>query len=175
MEISLTSRCRLCIMIAREKGGGAVDEKREELAREMLRLLPLLFRRIFQTSRRTVLPELPPTQLQTLMLLERMDGPACMTWLAEELRISRQQFTKVANALEERGFAKREQSHENRRTVFLTLTEEGKQALADVLRGAVIDLGGSLCSYTDEELDMLSRAISILQSHLGKDRREENE
>ena len=81
----------------------------------------------------------------------------------------------MANALEERGFAKREQSQENRRTVFLTLTEEGKQALADVLRGAVIDLGGSLCSYTDEELDMLSRAISILQSHLGKDRREENE
>ena len=152
-----------------------MTEKRKELARELLRLMPLLFRRMFQASRRTVLPDLPPTQLQTMMLLERVKGRACMTWIADELCIPRQQFTKVANALEAPGFARREQSQENRRTVYLTLTQEGEQALSSILSEAVDKFAQSLSSFAEPEIDTLSRAASILQSHLGKDRGEENE
>ena len=57
------------IIVAIRKGGEAVKELSTQLARETLQLLPLLFRQIFQTSKRAMLPELPPTQLQALMLL----------------------------------------------------------------------------------------------------------
>lgn len=157
----------------KQKGGGAVDERRKELARETLRLLPLLFRRLFQTSRRTALPDLPPTQLQTLMLLERAEGQANMTWLAEELCISRQQLTKVANCLEDRGFVRREQSAENRRMVFLTLTDLGRQAMQSVLCEALSTLEHSFESYSGEELDALIDASKIMQRHLENDRRQE--
>lgn len=157
----------------KQKGDDAVDERRRELARETLRLLPLLFRRLFQTSRRTVLPDLPPTQLQTLMLLERAQGQANMTVLAEDLCISRQQFTKVANCLEERGYVKREQSTENRRMVFLLLTDAGRDAMQHVLCDALCDLERCFASYDSEELDVLIYASKIMQSHLENDRREE--
>ena len=145
------------------------------LARETLQLLPLLFRQIFQTSKRAVLPQLPPTQLQALMLLEREGKPACMTWLAEELCVSRQQFTKVANALVDKGFVAREPSSENRRMILLTITPEGKMALCGILQDAIDALSGSFSCYTEDELRILRNAGQILRAHIGKDRKDGNE
>lgn len=152
-----------------------MKELSTQLARETLQLLPLLFRQIFQTSKRAMLPELPPTQLQALMLLERAGRPACMTSLAEELCVSRQQFTKVANALVEKGYVAREPSSENRRMILLTITPEGKAALRGILRDAIDALSDSFYCYTEEELRILQKAAQILRSHIGKDRKDGNE
>lgn len=152
-----------------------MKDLRERLAQDSLCLMPLLFRRIFQISRKCVLSDLPSTQFQTIVLLDRAAKPLCMTQLAEELCVSPQQFTKVARALEERGYVCREQSRENRRMVLLELTENGRAALESLLCDARARLAGTLEEYGEEELFALLRATEILRSHLGKDRIEDNE
>mgnify|MGYP002243942370 CR=1 FL=1 len=108
-------------MIAREEGGGAVDEKRVR-AREERCFVYCRFCSVgFSDEQKDGSARASANTAADSDAVGTDGWPACMTWLAEELRISRQQFTKVANALEERGFAKREQSQENRRTVFSRL------------------------------------------------------
>ena len=163
-------------MFARKSvGDDALKDLRDQLAQNSLCLMPLLFRRIFQISRKCVLSDLPSTQLQTMILLDRAAEPFCMTQLAEELCVSPQQFTKVARALEERGYVRREQSRENRRMVLLDLTENGRAVLESLLCDARARLAGTLEEYAEEELRTLLQATEILRTHLGKDRMEDNE
>ena len=68
---------------------------------------------------------------------------------------------------------RREQSAENRRMVFLTLTDLGRQAMQNVLCEALSTLEHSFESYSGEELDALISASKIMQQHLENDRRQE--
>ncbi len=147
---------------------GGLDAK-EALAQKTLQIMPVMFRSVFQISKRSELPDIPPTQLQAMVLLQNAAGPVQMANLARELRISRQQFTKVAAALEGRGFVTRRVSPENRRMVHLHLTEAGTAYLEGLLGALSADLAQALAPYEEQELRVLLQAADILQSHLGKD------
>ena len=143
-------------------------DAKEALAQKTLQIMPVMFRSVFQISKRSELPDIPLTQLQA-MVLQNAAGPVQMANLARELRISRQQFTKVAAALEGRGFVTRRVSPENRRMVHLHLTEAGTAYLEGLLGALSADLAQALAPYEEQELRVLLQAADILQSHLGKD------
>lgn len=67
--------------------------------------------------------DLPSTQLQALFVLN-VTPPLSMSVLARKLAISKQQLTKIADALVARGCVSRSSDEKNRRVILLSLTEE---------------------------------------------------
>jgi DNA-binding MarR family transcriptional regulator len=73
-------------------------------------------------------------ELRVLELLGR-DGPQMMRVLAEHLSLAVNSITTVIDGLEQKGFAARQRSDEDRRIVLVELTETGTEAYR-ALKGA---------------------------------------
>ena len=71
------------------------------------------------------------TQLTCLNILNSQDKLS-MTELAHKLDMSNQQLTKVVDAVEEFGMAKRVVDENNRRKIYAQITPKGKQTLASL-------------------------------------------
>lgn len=76
----------------------------QAVTKEMMGTFPLLFKLVFQPCGCDT--PLPTTQMQALLLLS-LQGPMNMTQLASRLMISKQQLTKIAEALVEKELIER--------------------------------------------------------------------
>ena len=98
----------------------------QAVTKEMMGTFPLLFKLVFQPCGCDT--PLPTTQMQALLLLS-LQGPMNMTQLASRLMISKQQLTKIAEALVEKELIERVGHTANRRVIFLSLTAQGHHFL----------------------------------------------
>ncbi|MCR6711482.1 MAG: MarR family transcriptional regulator [Demequina sp.] len=103
----------------------------------------------------------PASQWRILGVLES-DGPARIGEIAAALRISQPAITQYAPTLEEQRLVSRAADPHDARATVLTITREGRQALADwraELAGAVAPL---LSDLSDDDWAAISRTVEIL-------------
>jgi DNA-binding MarR family transcriptional regulator len=103
----------------------------------------------------------PASQWRILGVLES-EGPLRIGEIAAALRISQPAITQYAPTLEEQRLVSRAADPHDARATVLTITREGRQALADwraELAGAVAPL---LSDLSDDDWAAISRTVEIL-------------
>ncbi len=97
----------------------AVSELLSLMARERATHLPRWCRQ-----------DISMTSLHVLMALEA-SGPLAMSRLAEMLEVAVSNATGIVSRMEERGLVRRTHDEADRRVVFVTVTDHGRQVLED--------------------------------------------
>ena len=129
-------------------------------AGELRALLGRLTRRLRQTS---VVGEISLSQASVLSLLER-EGPASPGILATRERISPQSMGTILFSLEELGLISRTPDPTDRRSLVISLTEAGLQAVQGARRQREERLARVLADhFTAEEQQVLITALPLLE------------
>ena len=117
-------------------------------------------RRIRTEMRRRTLPDLSVPLFRALRYLQNHPG-ASLSELADALTLTMPSASKLVQRLVVRKLVER-RIGEDRRRVHLTLTDEGRLALALARLETARQMEGSLESLSKEELATVSAALSIL-------------
>ena len=129
-------------------------------AGELRALLGRLIRRLRQTS---VVGDITPSQASVLSLLER-EGPATPGTLATKERISPQSMGSILIALEGLGLVSRTPDPTDGRSLVISLTETGIQAIQGARRQREERLARALADhFTTEEQQVLIAALPLLE------------
>ena len=105
---------------------------------------------------------------QVLFLLKRNTGsPFTMSVLADKMQITKQQLTKLINDLEDQGYVERVHDRQNRRQVYIFLTEAGV-SLMEEIRGQITEFVVSYISQAAPEenaqlLDGIHRLMPLFK------------
>jgi DNA-binding MarR family transcriptional regulator len=108
-----------------------VPAKTEQLAANIIQLLPLLQDKLFKPALQNASnlkkqSDLTHLQFHILEELFPIEDGISMTRLAKNINISKQQLTPLVNKLEEKEYLIKRQDVSDRRYVKLMLTEKGK-------------------------------------------------
>lgn len=81
--------------------------------------------------------DLHASTLQALCILS-VDGSCSLNHLTSELEITGPAVTCVADRLESLRYAVRSQTRHDRRGITLSITDHGREAMADIVKDAVV-------------------------------------
>ena len=144
-----------------------MEDMLRQCIRKALNLTPLLRSTLIRPQEVSPVADLPSTQLQALFVLN-VTPPLSMSVLARKLAISKQQLTKIADALVARGCVSRSSDEKNRRVILLSLPEEGR-ALVRALQDEVVERMLPQFGRLDEsELQEFSQAADTIRRLLDK-------
>ena len=109
---------------------------------------------------------------QVLFILSMPEYPQpTMSFLAEEMGITKQQLTKLVNDLEAMGLVKRIHDERNRRQVYVTLTDDGRNEFEEIKQAMLECTVAGLKDFSEDELeqlgDCLDRLIPLLEKFRG--------
>ena len=109
---------------------------------------------------------------QVLFFLSMPEYPQpTMSFLAEEMGITKQQLTKLVNDLEAMGLVKRIHDERNRRQVYVTLTDDGRNEFEEIKQAMLECTVAGLKDFSEDELeqlgDCLERLIPLLEKFRG--------
>ena len=94
-----------------------------------------------------------------------------MSFLADEMGITKQQLTKLVNDLEAMGLVKRIHDERNRRQVYVTLTDDGRNEFEKIKQAMLECTVAGLKDFSEDELeqlgDCLERLIPLLEKFRG--------
>ncbi len=94
-----------------------------------------------------------------------------MSFLADEMGITKQQLTKLVNDLESMGLVKRLHDERNRRQVYVTLTDDGRNEFEEVKQAMLECTVDRLKGFSEDELecleDCLEKLIPLLEKFKG--------
>ncbi|MGH3274960.1 MAG: MarR family winged helix-turn-helix transcriptional regulator [Streptosporangiaceae bacterium] len=125
--------------------------------------------RLSRRLRRHEVADLTPTQLSTLATVAR-DGPLRLGDLAAAERIAPSTLTRLASALEERGYVQRGAVPGDARACLISVTELGTVMLDRVRQETTSVLAANLAILPPGELAALAAALPALE-HLADPRR----
>jgi DNA-binding MarR family transcriptional regulator len=108
---------------------------------------------------------LSPERLSLLSVLVYA-GPRTMGQLARIEQVSRPAITRIVTALEDAGLAERAQVAGDRRSTLVTATATGRAAMEEARRARVETLAEVLDGATPAELDLVSRALTVVRRGL---------
>lgn len=129
-------------------------------ASELRAILGRLTRRLRQTS---TVGDTTLSQASVLSLLER-EGPATPGMLATKERISPQSMGAILIALEGLGLVSRTPDPDDKRSLVISLTGAGNQAIQGARRQKEEHLARALADhFTAEEQQVLSAALPLLE------------
>ncbi|MBO7404294.1 MAG: MarR family transcriptional regulator [Clostridia bacterium] len=90
------------------------------------------------------------------------DHPVTMTKFADEMGITKQQLTKLVNDLEEQNYVRRSHNRENRRQVYIEITDEGLAHLEGMIGELLHEIVRSLASFSpDERVSIDDHAVAL--------------
>ena len=120
----------------------------------------------------------------TLYALRNFQGqPITMSRFAGEMGITKQQLTKLVNDLEQQSFVRRSHNQDNRRQVYIEITDEGCAHLERMLGEILHEIMRSLDGIGPEDRVRLGECARIMteifrrdaENCRGKDEKEEEE
>lgn len=125
------------------------------------RSLGLLIKFMMQSKHRIfeIGSELNLTNMQAMVIFH-LDEPSPMNKLAELFNCDASNMTGIVDGLEQKGFAKRYSSEQDRRIKMVSLSEQGEALRSELLHELVDKQGTILFRLSDEELDTFN---SLLQ------------
>lgn len=127
---------------------------------KLLRAIDAVKRRI---DERDTVGSLRGSRFGTLEMLFHL-GPLHQKEIGEKLLISKSNVVAVIDKLEKRGLVKRERSVEDRRCIFVHLTEEGRTLVEEILPGhvsAIVRAMSRLTVSEQTELGVLCRKLGL--------------
>ena len=95
--------------------------------------------------------------------------PITMTQFAEVMGITKQQLTKLVNDLEAQNYVKRSHNAENRRQVYISITEEGVDHLEHMLGEILHEIIKSLENFSDDDKVKIQEYAGSLSEMLRRD------
>ena len=95
--------------------------------------------------------------------------PLTMTEFAKELGITKQQLTKLVNDLEDQNYVRRAHNTENRRQVYIEITDEGIAALDYMLGEILHEIIQTLEDFTEEDKEKIREYVGALSEMLERD------
>jgi DNA-binding MarR family transcriptional regulator len=107
-----------------------------------------------------------PHQFSVLCRLE--ETPRTPGELAEIERVAKPSMTRTVGALVERGLVLRQDDPMDRRSVILSLSDDGRRSLAAIRRKRDAWMASRVANLTPEEQDVLARATVILTKVAGE-------
>lgn len=110
--------------------------------------------------------DVAPHQFSVMCRLE--EAPRTPGELAEIERVAKPSMTRTVNALVERGLVLRQDDPLDRRSVILSLTDEGRRSLTAIRRKRDAWMASRVAKLTPEEQDVLARATEILTKVAGE-------
>ncbi len=131
-----------------------------EVAREILRTIPLVMRVVAAKLRQSD-HDIVPAHYRTLLMLCKQDRS--LSQLADSQRLSLPTISKTITAMEQRGWVLRTRSGEDRRVVMVALTPQGQVALQMVQDYAESHIADLLANLSAEEEANLQRGLMTLQ------------
>jgi DNA-binding MarR family transcriptional regulator len=111
--------------------------------------------------------ELPLAQARLLSQLEEL-GPVRVSELADADHSSQPTTTAAVQRLEARGWARREPDPGDARATLVSITEEGRSALAHVRRARAAALSPTLDALPEADLARLRDAVDALEALLDR-------
>jgi DNA-binding MarR family transcriptional regulator len=138
-----------------------VTRQREQLVQTLLRLCQVVD--LFAEATGTP-STLSARQRLTLVILAA-GGPLHLTQLAQRLGVSLPTAAHTIAILEQQGFVCRKRDSHDRRAILVTITPAGEAAL-DVTDQRSVAIQQALTVLTDEELDELTRGLTLLLTAL---------
>jgi DNA-binding MarR family transcriptional regulator len=145
-------------------GGAAASNPGDSTAAEEDAALQLVLalHRLVRSLRRGPSTGLHPTQLLVLVQLVE-SGPLRVGELATRVPCSQPTVTTVANSLEVDGLVQRIRDTTDGRAIRLRITDAGRAAVLDVVRGHAGQLRQRLAELDDTDRDLVLAAAPVLQ------------
>ena len=102
-------------------------------------------------------------------LRKQRETPITMTKFADEMGITKQQLTKLVNDLEEKGYVQRTLNLENRRQVYISITDIGAEHLDTMIGELVHEVIRAMDGFDNKEKARLSECVCTLSEMFRKD------
>ena len=104
---------------------------------------------------------------QLLFLLNHQEEASLtMSELAAQMHTTKQQLTRLVNALEEKRLVRRIHDTQNRRLVYLSITPEGKESMKQLKQAMLSATVEGLSGFSADELNELDDCLKKLSSLL---------
>lgn len=95
--------------------------------------------------------------------------PVTMTRFADEMGITKQQLTKLVNDLEDKEYVIRTHNRENRRQVYISITDTGRAYLETVIGELVHEVLRAMQYLNEEEKMQMANSVVTLSALFRKD------
>ena len=150
-----------------KEGDQMISEKCEDTEIPLLRLIPLIYKVIdFNSQKKRY--DLTKSQFIVLVALYSR-GILNMTETSEFISSSKEQSTRAVAPLVEKGLVKRFELEDNRKRVYIELTESGKEFMQEFWKEMHKLVAEKLCtSLNEEELRTLFDSVKTAASLLSK-------
>jgi MarR family transcriptional regulator, organic hydroperoxide resistance regulator len=137
----------------------------DEIIRLQRRLGRIVVPRAIETWREL---DVPLAQLKSLIIIASK-RETNFSALAEELGVTRGNVTGIINRLVDQGLVSRKPSVDDRRTVWLHLTDKGRDLIIDLLESQVSHMTQILEYMSPENLESLSQGleglVEVMEKH----------
>jgi DNA-binding MarR family transcriptional regulator len=132
-----------------------------EIARRTLDIIPLVMRVMSAQMRHA--PQQGLTSNNTPLLGVLKMRAFTLSELAERMSVSAPTMSNTITTLEERGWVQRRRSDEDRRVVWIEITDEGRAALDAMQSEVQMRIAHLLEGLSEEESVMLLNGLTILR------------
>lgn len=138
----------------------------EQLAIDFLHLMPLFRKHMMKPFEQTA-KALSPMQIHILHFLLDKE-PLSMSALAEQMKVVKQQISFLTNKLEENNLIQRVHSKKDRRTVKISITQQGIDALNEHRQVAIDLIVSKLEQLTNDDILELQGSIHSMHKIMSK-------
>ncbi len=135
---------------------------RDELAREVLEVIPAVMGTIRADMRSLRRSDLSVMQFRCLVYLNLNPG-ASLSALADQLGLTLPTVSQMINGLVSNGVVTRKDSSADRRCVMLALTPQGQHLLEKSFAGTQAHLGEILSRLEADEIGVVHQAMLVLK------------
>ncbi len=102
-------------------------------------------------------------------LRKYQNQPITMTRFADEMGITKQQLTKLVNDLEDNEYVVRTHSRENRRQVYISITEQGMAYLETMIGELIHEVLRAMQYLDSSEKEQVGQSVTTLSELFRKD------
>lgn len=138
---------------------------RSELARRTLEFAPLVMR-VMSAEMRQVYSGMHPGHMALMRILTYK--PHTLSDLAEHMSVSPPTMSNTVNALEERGWVERRRAKDDRRLVWIDITDAGRAMMDSVAQNVEARMTNLLSDLDDEQSETVERCLTLLRDILAK-------
>jgi DNA-binding MarR family transcriptional regulator len=138
-----------------------LEAPREECARDVLDVVPLVMRGIRKQLRKHGARVLSVPQFRTLLFISRNKG-ASLSEVAEHIGLSMPSMSALVDGLVARNYVVRRTHQYDRRRMTLILTERGESTLRAAREGTQAYLRERFSRFSEAERGTVVRAMRIL-------------
>ncbi len=147
------------------------DERLEKVIEEMVRIPPIMGRKLQRDLFKVVLKEVGADMAPHHMMIMKMlqeSGPLSSSEIGEMLSIAKSQITHSVDKLVKLGLVEREHDTEDRRKIEISLTNKGRSILEKVDKTIGNHLKEKLAILSDDELEKLTESFRYIAEAFSK-------